>query len=155
LVLLTAGLRLALPLADPWLVLVLLRVSSSATATTRGTGSAAAAAAAPSPSPAAAPGYVRGRRTFLPGGDRNQAVETARTPPPDQGRGPSFMLPHPVVPFEQPLFERSLDLRFGRSWFFGPDLGPVRPDCVRSRVGIRGFWLYYPFRLEIGHHLGV
>jgi hypothetical protein len=65
------------------------------------------------------------------------------------------MLPHPVVPFGQPLFKRALDLRFGRSRFFRPDPRPVRADSIRSRVGIRRFGLYYPFRLEIGHHQGV
>jgi hypothetical protein len=65
------------------------------------------------------------------------------------------MLPHPVVPFGQPLFKRAFDLRFGRSRFFRPDSRPVRADRIRCGVGIRRFRLYYPFRLEIGHHQGV
>jgi hypothetical protein len=142
---LATGLRLALPLSSPRLVLLWL-ASGSATDT--------APAATPA-SPAAAPGYIRGRWTFGPGRQRHQAVETAWTPSSDLGCGPAFMLPHPVVPFGQPLFKRTLDLRFGRSRFFRPDPRPVRADRIRSGVGIGRFRLYYPFRLEIGHHLGV
>jgi hypothetical protein len=65
------------------------------------------------------------------------------------------VLAHPVVPFGQPLFKGPLDLWFRRSGFFGPDPRPVGPDRIRYGVSVRRLRLYYPFRLEIGHHLGV
>jgi hypothetical protein len=65
------------------------------------------------------------------------------------------MLSDPVVPFDQPFFERSLDLRLGRARFLRPDTGPVRSDRFGGGVGVGRFRFDDTFRLELGHHQGV
>ncbi|HSO93612.1 MAG TPA: hypothetical protein VLS53_03960 [Candidatus Dormibacteraeota bacterium] len=146
--LLAPGLRLALTLATTGLVLLLVSRRSTAPGATSGPTSSSAPPHAPA-------GHVGGGRTFRPDGHRHQAIQTARTPPAGRLVGPSLVLAYPVVPVRKPLLEGPLDLRFRRSGFFGPDTGPVGADCIGSGVGVRWFGLYYPFRLEIGHHLGV
>lgn len=150
LALLAPGLRLPLPLAlaRAWLILLLVSGCASAPGAT--------AAPTPAPAPPGAPaGHIGGGRSFRPGGHRNQAIETARTAAAGGLVGSSLVLADAVVPFRQPLFERPLDLRFRRPGFFGPDTRPVGPDRIGRGVGVGRFRLYYPFRLEIGHHLGV
>ncbi|MEO6795712.1 MAG: hypothetical protein ABI401_07755 [Candidatus Dormibacter sp.] len=116
----------------------------------------AGAFAAPAAPPAAAPTLAVWRRRALRANNRrNQPVQATGTAPPAGLVQPSFVLPDAVVPLDQPLFQRSLDLRLGCAGLLGPDAGPVRSDRFGRRIGVGRFRFDDAVRLELGHHQGV